>query len=512
MFPSWLSLLPSANNLASKAVPPEAISLDGVTDYLSRSSDFIGNTDGKTFTFSCNVYHPAPTATTYLYSSGDNGINDNSVNVNISGSSFLSVNIRVSATNAVAFISDKPLPVDTFLNIEISLDTASASNRHVYINDKELSVTWTAYTLDTLIPFARNTHGIGNFAHLSLQGDKARLSNLFLDYTYRDLSIEANRRLFITADGKPADWATLVALNPILALQMKDKATAHINDAGTGNMVQNGLIETADVGPNQNGTVMCTIDGGNFLTHANETGATLSYWAVNSGIMTHHYSTGSVNIGDITSALGDAVGEVYLTTATIAESEFITDDGKGIPVREVISNTGDNPKIALPCSADNPTVNYGSAGDYGETGSVAGFRGSFEEWSRGAVVDGANYLTGSIFCQSLVKWKSLDGGATWSVTYANAVTVTNIGNGTDNGVVAYYLGLSDNINWALEANKNLVTNQLGWARTMATVIIESGWTPVLGLDFKNTANFGLNLYGADYAETGTIVSGADVTV
>ena len=30
----------------------DAIDFDGVTDYLSRSSDLVGNADGKTFTFS----------------------------------------------------------------------------------------------------------------------------------------------------------------------------------------------------------------------------------------------------------------------------------------------------------------------------------------------------------------------------------------------------------------------------------------------------------------------------
>ena len=38
---------PSANGVA------DAIDFDGANDYLSRSSDLVGNTDGKTFTFSC---------------------------------------------------------------------------------------------------------------------------------------------------------------------------------------------------------------------------------------------------------------------------------------------------------------------------------------------------------------------------------------------------------------------------------------------------------------------------
>ena len=40
----------------SGAPLPRAIGFDGTNDFLSRSSDFTGNTDGKTFTFSGWVY------------------------------------------------------------------------------------------------------------------------------------------------------------------------------------------------------------------------------------------------------------------------------------------------------------------------------------------------------------------------------------------------------------------------------------------------------------------------
>ena len=42
---------------AGAAVPttvmPEGVDFDGVNDYLSRSTDLVGNVDSKTFTFSC---------------------------------------------------------------------------------------------------------------------------------------------------------------------------------------------------------------------------------------------------------------------------------------------------------------------------------------------------------------------------------------------------------------------------------------------------------------------------
>lgn len=182
------------------------------------------------------------------------------------------------------------------------------------------------------------------------------------------------------------------------------------------------------------------------------------------------------------------------------------------PVRQVLEETGNTPLIAMPISADNPILNLGTGGNFTlNGGGLVGARGASEHIARGLAVDGTNYLTGSVFCQSLVRWLSTDGGATWSVFYENSVTVTNIGNGTNNGVVAHYLGFSDNINWALEENKNMVTDQLGFPKDMEKAVQNSDWAPVLGLDFSDSTMFGYNKYGSDFTVTGAPVSGADVT-
>ena len=493
-------------SLQGGIVVPEGVSFDGSADYLSRSTDLVGNVDSKTFTFSCWVYNGLNPASIYPYILS---FNNDRVLFKLQADNSFEFEGFNSASSFTLSCTNNKIAVNGWTHVLASVDLTNPANRSVYVNDVLSSSTWGVYN-NSALDFTQTSITVGSLN--TTPRLKGRLSNLFLDYTYRDLSIEANRRLFITADGKPAEGQK--SLSPIIGMSMKDKATAHINDFGYGgDFIQNGLIETADRGANQQNGVKSKIDGINYLTHTNETGATLSYWTENNGISEHVYSTGSVNIGDLTNALGDAIGEVYLTTATIAESEFITSDGLCIPARSVIENTGDSPKIAAPCSADNPIKNYGTAGDYVLVGGgLEGKRGDSEEISRSIVVDGTNYLTGSIFCKSLVKWLSLDGGVTWSVTYANDVTVTNIGNGTDNGVVAYYLGFSDTIDWVQEANKNMVTSQLGYPRAFTDAVKDSGWTPVLGLGFKDTTNFGLNDYGTDFVETGTIVASADVTV
>lgn len=169
--------------------------------------------------------------------------------------------------------------------------------------------------------------------------------------------------------------------------------------------------------------------------------------------------------------------------------------------------SGSQPLVYLPLRPDQAGVNLGSDSDWTENSTpFVGARGPSEFIARGMLVDNSNYLSGSIFCQSLVKWLSVDSGVTWTPTYSNAVTVTDIGNGTDNGVVAYYFGTSENINWALEENKLRFTDAFGFP-----VPPVQDANTVLLMDFKDSSNLGRNQAGADFTITGTPAVGPDVT-
>ena len=65
---SLVKLLAATDKGAASA-ETRATDLDGTNDYLSRASDFTGNTDGKTFTFSCWVYYDGTEGLLY----GDTG-------------------------------------------------------------------------------------------------------------------------------------------------------------------------------------------------------------------------------------------------------------------------------------------------------------------------------------------------------------------------------------------------------------------------------------------------------
>ena len=252
---------------------PEGVSFDGVTDYLSRSSDLVGNTDSKTFTFSCWVYNGEISKTVWLYKAMYRFA------IYVGGGTLVIDSYNTADSQICSGSLGGIIPQNTYINIIISVDLTNTANRFVVVNDKIVNFTWNYYVND-YIDFTSATTAYYISANAGTAGGRNRLSHCYLDYTYRDLSIVANRRLFITADGKPTDPSVLQALNPILYLPMKDKATAHINLGTGGDFVQNGLIETADRGANQDNCVMSKFDGvGDYLSNALIAGLADSYTA-----------------------------------------------------------------------------------------------------------------------------------------------------------------------------------------------------------------------------------------
>jgi hypothetical protein len=260
------------------ATPPvgegaaKAIDLDGTNDYLSRASDFTGNADGKTFTFSAWVWVDGAGVTHHLLCS-DTGSSDYRFQVNLSGNLFGIV--AKNSANAFILSVDVPSPAAiqsyTLYNLLVSADLSNSSNRQAYVNDVSTTASWGIYTNDN-IDFTTSAWKIAA-RYDAAQKLKGRLAHIFLDYTYRDLLIEANRRLFITADRKPAAKAGLVALNPILYLPMDDPTTAHINQGTGGNFTLNGVVARSGRGPNQYNAAYSDLDGS--ADYVSKTGALL---------------------------------------------------------------------------------------------------------------------------------------------------------------------------------------------------------------------------------------------
>jgi peroxiredoxin len=157
--------------------------------------------------------------------------------------------------------SSASLPNDTFCNILVSCDMANAANRYIYINDVADSVTWSVYA-NLNIPFTGGAGGVGFGIGATASGGanyKGRISGLYLDYTYRDLSIEANRRLFIDDDGLYVTPPT----TGIISIPMDDPADPGRNDGTGGNFTLSGVVARSGRGPNQYNAVYSDFDGSN---------------------------------------------------------------------------------------------------------------------------------------------------------------------------------------------------------------------------------------------------------
>ena len=448
----------------------EGVSFDGSTDWLSKNG-LTGSANSKTFTMSFFVYYDG-SATTHIYSQAP--LADSATNIvylytdgRLRIQSFNSSNVEIlDVTVSLNAVVNKIK--NTWISVIASMDMSNTANRYISVNDRIQSPAWDTYINEAIV----FTEDANTKVCASISGSsvlKGRLSNFFLDYTYRDLSIEANRRLFIDADGKPVDAS---GLNPILYLPMTDASTAHINSGTGGDFVQNGTLATADRGANQDNCVMTSVGDVNEYLYKSAlhganvkqftmsftvkpiksqtntimwgTGATLEA-GISSNGDTHIYMKPALSIaGFKTSVLGQSSSVTVSLDTTIPEAKLMVngteititqptldntvnlsamtelwligthtvgvpfegdfgefwistdyydlatnnpfwdaDNNRHKPVRQVLRETGANPLVAMPISADYPELNLGSAGNFTKNGTgYTGARGMSEYISR----------------------------------------------------------------------------------------------------------------------------------
>ena len=249
---------------------PEGVSFDGETDYLSRSTALVGDSSSYTFTISFCFYRTAERGHIdvnefyYYFTRGYIGFNTTGDFFFVGSNTGSSVDfIKIDESVVSNFIASK-----TWNHVLISGDTSVSGKAHIFINDVD-------FTGLASISFNGENISWDYTGGVIAEHCKSRLSHFFRDNVYRDLSIEANRRAFITEDLKPADGQA--SLNPILYLPMEDAATAHINEGTGGDFVQNGVLATADRGANQWNCVASEFDGvDDYLSSTGLAGGTTS--------------------------------------------------------------------------------------------------------------------------------------------------------------------------------------------------------------------------------------------
>ena len=480
----------------SGAVDPEGVSFDGTNDYLSRGSDMTGNTNSKTFTFSCWVYHSSldSSASKGLYEVSDMG--DNNIRIFIDSSHNIQLSSGYLGGNGFATNNTAPVDVDTWTHIAVSMDKDNQSASRLYINDISYTMSFANFTTNP-IPFQFLVRmQVARFGTTSPGYITGRLAHVFLDYTYRNLSTESNRRLFIDSDGKPS---STIPSSPILYLPMTDAATAGSNSGTGGDFTVNGVLDTAGRAPNQWNCSASTFDGSadrvidtsvsysdskfvtmSFICKKTNNTATTNVLMIrdsgtglmfsvqyenylNSNLLSiRAYTTGGLGLmisvndafelgvnkslqlsidmssqsntkcfingvsktvtfstftdenlvfsdgvdctvsGYSTTYDDQVIGELYFDTVYTDLSTdnpfWDADANRPKPVRQVISETGTTPLIALPLRGDDAGNNLGSGGDFTVySGPFTGARGGSEFWARSANFDGTSseYLSKS---------------------------------------------------------------------------------------------------------------------
>ena len=251
-------LLEAAAGNAGGEVSPVGIDFDGANDYLSRSSDLSGNTNGKTFTFSAWVYQNGP-GNTRIYDTTFGSTGPNILfNFQDGSISCIAQNSSNSTILNMSKFGSSPENYLTWSHILISVDLANASNRKVYLNDKDItsSMTFDTYVNDT-IAFAQPDHSIGANYNDSAGEFKGRLAGVYLDHTYRDLSVESNRRDFIDENGLYVTPPT----SGIISVPMDDPTDPGKNNGTGGDFTLNGVVAQSNRGPQQYNSAASTFDG-----------------------------------------------------------------------------------------------------------------------------------------------------------------------------------------------------------------------------------------------------------
>lgn len=220
-----------------------AVTFDGVNDYLTLASDFNSNGDSKLMAFSFWFQRGDTGRDQYVYSSKSANIfiefpgsNDRCVikAENAAGSTIMQ--IRTSAITDTASLH----------HIMGAVDTADAGKRHLYVDGvSDLGVI--TYTNDTM-DFTQTNHNIG-----ALDGGTALIDMVMSEFwmafgQYIDLSVESNRRKFITSDLKAvnlgADGSTPTGVAPTVYLG--NPAASWETNLGTGGgFTENGALVSA---------------------------------------------------------------------------------------------------------------------------------------------------------------------------------------------------------------------------------------------------------------------------
>lgn len=235
------------------AITVDAADFDGTNDYQSRGADLTGIADGKEgiVSFWCRL-DGGDGSTIYLLDPANQD----------------RLRIRRHALNWFQITGKNATPT-TILDIRSTATyTAGASWRHVfaswkmdtagarfvYVND--VDDTSVATFTDDTIDYAGGTDWVIGADGSGANKFNGCIAEFFFHTSYLDISVESNRRKFITSDLKPADLgsdgSTPLGVQPLVYCRVADGAAASTfaTNLGTGgNFSITGTLDTCSSSP-----------------------------------------------------------------------------------------------------------------------------------------------------------------------------------------------------------------------------------------------------------------------
>lgn len=230
---------------------PVGVALDpGI--FMERGAGLSGAVDSKLLTFSCWVRkHVSVVGGAHLITAvtAVNGSTDRTT-IAASSDGRLSAFGYNAAGTLILDQRSSAIGVGPWVHMLCSFDLSNPARKHIYINDVSDLASSNIFTNDT-IDFTMADWGVGATPNGGGNFDGSLADLWFAPGVYLDLSIEANRRLFIDADGNPVPLGATGNIptgTAPLVFMSGDLAAWHTNKGTGGGFTMTGALVADEFG------------------------------------------------------------------------------------------------------------------------------------------------------------------------------------------------------------------------------------------------------------------------
>lgn len=200
--PPWIARGPNAAGIlgvSGGGYRALGADFDGTNDLLTRGADLTGSANGKTALFSCWFRKDGGDGAIRALLSDDSGRNNF---IFLGGNTFRA---RAQASGSVTILDISTTATftasTTWHHFLISYDVGTVGRRHIFVDDVE-DTNQTTFTDDTIARAGNVDWGVGGKPAAS-QLFNGCLAEFYYTQEWFDISVEANRRKFISPSLKP---------------------------------------------------------------------------------------------------------------------------------------------------------------------------------------------------------------------------------------------------------------------------------------------------------------------